>query len=544
MDYLKQILLESEKLEKPKKVKGPTGGQWENLLAYASSKKVIDPKHQEVWDKFPNYQKAAKEIIKVLNRKNLEKVKNAKKVSIAWQKYFTNIAKIKSKVGTVGKPNGTSKTDLMAGNEKFSLKKHGGSQLMSGFRAETLATLFAAFDMSVTKKSADYYKIFKEEIEAIALGMNGSPLDYSDGEDGFDSASAITDLLKELHDEYLISQGWKSHPTKQWRPKGIKYNSPEVRAQIKKTEGWKKLEKKIQGYILNSWKRRELHKIAQESFNKIFKKEEIWRNFLKEASSGEKKFGEDAIQCATTILEFNPDNPVDTTETLIDAWIETHINQIKVNVSFKTAGDKINDSCRLIVGKYQEEEEQMESVNNLSSTLSNIVNKLIYTEGVKGDGKKRNIYLKSMDSLMDKIYETYFNFQVQNESAMVIPSSHTGINFGNIAKEVAGKIFSVGNPGFSEVNSQVIGATHFAKVFPSIMQDFIIKIALPSFAKQYAYKLNKILKKEKISQKFFRILRLFHVINLEMNEDQLYTKIESDEFDFMFKKREDEEQKS
>ena len=58
-----------------------------------------------------------------------------------WNSYF---------IQTTGKPAGrttkTPKTDMYIGGQRISLKKYGGSQLMSGGKAETLATLAAAYD--------------------------------------------------------------------------------------------------------------------------------------------------------------------------------------------------------------------------------------------------------------------------------------------------------------------------------------------------------------------------------------------------------------
>jgi hypothetical protein len=69
---------------------------------------------------------------------------------------------------------------------------------MSGFRAETLATLFAAFDMTTKTDSDKFIKEFKKEIQNIILGMGGSPDDYTDGINGVESATDITKLLQKI----------------------------------------------------------------------------------------------------------------------------------------------------------------------------------------------------------------------------------------------------------------------------------------------------------------------------------------------------------
>jgi hypothetical protein len=601
MDYLKKILFFENKTAS--KDKGPTGGQWENLLAYASSidkikkpidisklkiklsekkkeKKInpsIEPEiskiendiesvkernsHIIVWEKFKNkkeettkktYTKIAELIIETIDKKDFKKVKNGEP-SITWKRYFFNIAKMieKHDAGTIGTPNGTSKTDLITGAEKYSLKKTGGSQLMSGFRAETLATLFAAFDMTTKTDSDKFIKEFKKEIQNIILGMGGSPDDYTDGKNGFESATDITKLLQKIHDEYLNSIGIFPKPNgKAWRPKGIKYNSTEVKNQIKKQDGWKDLETKIKKYVQNSWERRDLHKVAQNSFNFIFKNDNIWKNFLLEAASGIKKFGENTQQCADYILEFDPSNPSNTNSKKIKQWVDSHFGEIKLTISFKTAGDRINDSCRLIVGNIKDDEEDVEadtsSFNNLNSALSDI----FYTEAIgKKYNKKTNIYVDTLefDKVMNNIYNAYFGIRedyVSMESATMAIGNVLGTTSGNIQNitntlknKLKDTLKDLTEPDSYSIAAEEKIAMAFKKEFPSIMQNFI-NIATPSFAKQYERRISRILKHPKISQKFFRLLLLLNIKKIEIiNNIGLFQKIESENFSFMFKER-------
>ncbi len=64
-----------------------------------------------------------------------------------------------------GGTDNTPKTDLMIGNYRISLKKSGGSQLMSGAKGETTATLYAVADKlgiqeQITKEMDDYLSKF------------------------------------------------------------------------------------------------------------------------------------------------------------------------------------------------------------------------------------------------------------------------------------------------------------------------------------------------------------------------------------------------
>jgi len=74
-----------------------------------------------------------------------------------WDQYF---------ISATGKsapmPTKTPKTDMYKGSDHISLKKAGGSQLMSGGKAETLATIAFAYDqLSNSEKSKAFDKSFK-----------------------------------------------------------------------------------------------------------------------------------------------------------------------------------------------------------------------------------------------------------------------------------------------------------------------------------------------------------------------------------------------
>ena len=60
-----------------------------------------------------------------------------------WDNYF-----IKMTGKSASSPTKTPKTDMILGSANISLKKYGGSQLMSGSAAESIATLTAAMEMS------------------------------------------------------------------------------------------------------------------------------------------------------------------------------------------------------------------------------------------------------------------------------------------------------------------------------------------------------------------------------------------------------------
>jgi hypothetical protein len=542
---------------------GPTGGEWEYLLIAASNgwkeiDKIPDANVKKTcekwWDK--GFKEKALNIIKEIKIKKFQKVPNGE-VSQMWKKYFLNISNLVkvTNSGTIGTPNGTAKTDLISNStSKYSLKKAGGSQLMSGFRAEALATLFAAFDLSSKTKATEYAKSFKKQIDNITIGMGGSPDDYGI----FESASDITDLLKNIHDEYLHSIGImpdKKNPNKSWRPTGIKYDDPTVISQIKKQKSWKELEKKVKGYIEASWKKRDWHSIAENSFLEIFKDEKIWSNFLLEASSGIKKFGENTEQCAEYILEFDPENPNDTYSVTIKDFVNKYKERVKVSVSFKTAGGRVNDSLRLVIGPERKNKKIVQN-SSLDSNLKNIFNFIIYNESDKEI--KQNTFVNYEEIYIPlEIYDNFLNEIIllmndlpinQNESidlailesAFALPIPRINIpNIGSISQKITDKLIK---------NKQdIVNKTQVAKTsdktdilnnFNSIVDNFVIEKIAPLIVKQYTKNIYNILSAN-VSSKFFKILRFFKITKIELiGGEKLFSKIENADFSFMFKEHE------
>ena len=133
-----------------------------------------------------------------------------------WDEYF---------IAATGKPakgaTKTPKTDMILGSANISLKKYGGSQLMSGGKSETLATLgFAydnapnsikskAFDSAWNKLNKDIEKykcgIFvsnKEDLFAEAL-LSAIDTDYK--------TSDCVNYVKSSYDIDIVSNGTANH---------------------------------------------------------------------------------------------------------------------------------------------------------------------------------------------------------------------------------------------------------------------------------------------------------------------------------------------
>ena len=93
-------------------------------------------------DKFDPYLKTGHEIVKSAFGRPSGIMEHfgsgSAKLTKGWDQYF-----IKTTGKPAGGPTKTPKTDMYIGKQHISLKKYGGSQLMSGGKAETLATTLA-----------------------------------------------------------------------------------------------------------------------------------------------------------------------------------------------------------------------------------------------------------------------------------------------------------------------------------------------------------------------------------------------------------------
>lgn len=78
-----------------------------------------------------------------------------------------------------GSSDDTPKTDLIIGDRKISLKKHGGSQLMSGGKSEATATIFSVLDtyeVDVTYYAARKIKKYLESFAYVSSELNTTQL--------------------------------------------------------------------------------------------------------------------------------------------------------------------------------------------------------------------------------------------------------------------------------------------------------------------------------------------------------------------------------
>jgi len=139
----------------------PSGAQWEELIIYEYNKlnnKKTDADVIRTAESFPLYLDIAKEIAVGFNKKLKEK----ELVSTGKGGIPNTISKIYKDSGA---SNPTPKTDIAGSGfkEKISLKKAGGSQLMSGAKGESIATVRAA--LSKMGENKNFAKGLVEKME-------------------------------------------------------------------------------------------------------------------------------------------------------------------------------------------------------------------------------------------------------------------------------------------------------------------------------------------------------------------------------------------
>ena len=197
-----------------------------------------------------------------------------------WNQYFVDATKKSASASTK-----TPKTDMFIGNTHISLKKQGGSQLMSGGKGETLATLGFAFDKFKGSKS------FNTDIEK-AWG------------------SLTSDIT-----EHFYSKA-------QSLPTGMTVN--------KLSKGDTDLGKEIQGKMEGNTK-------LTQAVRDMFKNTDLKYEVVKEAMTGQSKF-KDTKPRATHMMKFN-DGGFGKIQEIDSSLISQYTTATSFNVSFKSSGE-------------------------------------------------------------------------------------------------------------------------------------------------------------------------------------------------------------
>lgn len=198
-----------------------------------------------------------------------------------WDSYF---------IATTGKPAGgstkTPKTDMYINKQNISLKKYGGSQLMSGGKAETLATLAAAYDN------------LSDSVKSKALN---------------ESWNSLTDEIEKEFTSFKLPPGGQINDFKAAIKDGVDDD-------------------------LTNWVKERLQKqtAMTDALQELLNSPEINREVVREAMTGNQKF-KDPLPKATHILKFDEKGKSDYV-VINDKYVDYVASQTSFNISFKTSG--------------------------------------------------------------------------------------------------------------------------------------------------------------------------------------------------------------
>ena len=277
----------------------PSGEDWEAMITVAQrTRKGKDPSKEtpDEWDRVSSkglwsggLVKQAEKLADTFDKSGLPNLtqtgsgKGSGKVSKEWSKW--------------GGKNATPKTDIMSGKKRVSLKKVGGSQVMSAKKEEGIAT-FKAASMTMGKDSP-------REAENIVDFMKKNTLDLS----GSGYKGSVDALEKDLEKSKGNPQAMKKLKPFQDELKTVRKN----------------------GAVLT----KQMVDIFQK--NPTFKK-----HFVFEAATGQVKFGDKSISRADVMVEFDDKRGKIThnysLKTVNEADVQKLSNLYKFYASFKSSG--------------------------------------------------------------------------------------------------------------------------------------------------------------------------------------------------------------
>lgn len=301
--------------------------------------------------------------------------------------------------------NGTPKTDLYSTDGiNISLKQKGGSQVMSGYKDETISTFHAAIDSMGKDAPKEIYKLMKDldpVLRKITVPGN------------------INTIISSIKDK-TIPKGVKAKVGSGKKELDIAFNKKEYQAKQNEIIDWK---------------------ASMKELNPVFKKffennKEFRRFFVYEAATGDFKFAPDKHANSNWMVEFDPATGTDNNVVQLSLgrnkpapFIDKLASKVDVRISPKTpTGSKVSasgtsatsGSFRLTVS---------ESVGTFSEMMmmeEYNFNKELLTEGTLSEAKLfqklktwlSSLYTKVMNKVKQLIkmgYEavlSFFEFEV------------------------------------------------------------------------------------------------------------------------------------
>lgn len=259
-------------------------------------------------------------------------------------------------------PTRTPKTDMYIGNQRISLKKDGGSQLMSGGIAEALATLHFTYEQIPSKiKTKEFDKAFNQLTEDVANKFTKLPVE---------------------------------------KGKNVTSYKKEIRAGIQS-----KVHDEVSRIL-------EEHSAMQDAVRDIFYSLEARKAIAYESMTGKSKF-EENIAKATHIMVFDPVTAKASYKIIDDKLVTEVARQIEFQINFKTGGggSKPYTNLRITIPKvpkilkhlledsFKETEDQFlsEGIDPFSLDVIN--------EGILGNikNKLKDFFKKFVSTVLNKI---------------------------------------------------------------------------------------------------------------------------------------------
>jgi len=215
--------------------------------------------------------------------------------------------------------NGTPKTDLYSTDGiNISLKQKGGSQVMSGYKEETISTFHAAIANMGDAAPKEINKLIKQldpVLRKITVPGN------------------INTIIKSIKDKSL-PKGVKAKVGSGKRELDIKFNAKEYQAKQNEIIDWKASMK-------------ELNPVFREFFEK---NQEFRKLFVYEAATGDYKFKPDTYAASNWMVEFDPNSGTNNNVVQLSLgtntpapFIEKLAKKVVVRISPKTpTGSKVS----------------------------------------------------------------------------------------------------------------------------------------------------------------------------------------------------------
>ena len=264
-------------------------------------------------------------------------------ISKGWDEYF-----IKYTGKPAVYPTSTPKTDMMLSNANISLKKYGGSQLMSGGKAETLATLGFAYDNAPDSIKS---KVFDD---------------------------AWKQLNNSIVDEY------------------VRFKLPPGGQVGAISKGQMSAPREIKRIIKDSMSN---NRAMTKAITDIFQNDLIKKEVVREAMSGREKFS-DKKAAATHMMKFDPTGKSEYIA-IDDKLVSKYTNATSFNISFKTSGTG-GQAWTALKGIYKEE---MVNLDDIISESIDETDKEFLEEGLFSKVVKtvKNWITRLLKKVWDKI---------------------------------------------------------------------------------------------------------------------------------------------